>query len=101
MRKGSALLFLVCALFFSTAAWAETQHAKHIREATALVLEMAKQDGLQIDKISLDDPAGIDRAIQAGVSSVPTFIRYDDDGTETERHVGAMGYKDLVGMLTR
>ena len=43
----------------------------------------------------------IDRAIQAGVSSVPTFIRYDDDGTETERHVGAMGYKDLVGMLTR
>ena len=56
---------------------------------------------MQIDKISLDDPAGLDRAIQAGVSSVPTFIRYDDDGTETERHVGAMGYKDLVGMLTR
>ena len=44
MRKGSALLLIFCALFFSTAAWAETQHAKHIREATALVLEMAKQD---------------------------------------------------------
>lgn len=70
-------------------------------KAMGVIVEMAKQDGLQIDKISLDDPAGLDRAIQAGVSSVPTFIRYGDDGTETERHVGAMGYKDLVGMLTR
>ena len=65
------------------------------------IVEQAKQDGLQIEKISLDDHAGLDTALKAGVSSVPTFIRYDDDGTETERHVGAMGYKDLVGMLTR
>ena len=69
-------------------------------KAMAKIIEQAVKDGIEINKININEGDGLDSAVAHNVSSVPTFIRYDGD-TEVDRHVGSMDYNSLVAMFTR
>src|SRR4051794_22144155 len=45
-------------------------------------------DTLDVEIVSEDDDAGLERSYHLDIETVPTLIRFDDDGTETERIVG-------------
>ena len=45
-------------------------------------------DRLDVEIVSEDDDAGLERSWHLGIDTVPTLIRLDDDGAEVERIVG-------------
>ena len=59
-------------------------------------LEIALSNKLQIIRINVRDPEGKLLASEFRVQNVPTFIFFDNKGTEQWRSVGHLDYNQVV-----